>query len=150
MTLDFVFFFFCFPSREKALSGKKRKFNKTECNNTILYRILGGGVQLFLPLMLKAFLRGSSWRAWGKTWKNSTNTQVKVCINQPVSKFTKFCERTRKAYCEINHFTLFKNLVMGVLAAILPASVILTEKVLSFWAGHFTFLFFKLCLLTLN
>ena len=59
VTSDFILFF-CFPSfREKALSGKKRKFNKTECNNTILYRILGGGVQLFLPLMLKAFLRGS-------------------------------------------------------------------------------------------
>ena len=148
MTLDF---FFCFPSfREKTLSGKKRKFNKIECNNTIPYRILGGGIQLFLPLMLKAFTRGSIWRAWGKTWKNSTNTQMKVYINQSVSKFTKFCQRTRRAYCEINQFTLFKNLVMEVLVATLPASVILTEKVLSFWAGHFTFLFFKLCLLTLN
>lgn len=148
MTLDF---FFCFPSfREKTLSGKKRKFNKIDCNNTIPYRILGGGIQLFLPLMLKAFTRGSIWRAWGKTWKNSTNTQMKVYINQSVSKFTMFCQRTRRAYCEINHFTLFKNLVMEVLVATLPASVILTEKVLSFWAGHFTFLFFKLCLLTLN
>lgn len=55
--------------RKWALHGKKRRFNKIEYNNTIPHRILGQGIQLFLPLRLKAFLRGSIWRAWVESLK---------------------------------------------------------------------------------
>lgn len=63
------------------------------------------GWKLFLEVLFEEL----GWKAW----KNSTNMWVKVCINKSVGKSTKFYQRTRKAYCEMNHFTLFKKLVMG-------------------------------------